>query len=40
VNFAKSKNMVKSRSAFFHQIALPEYMFRIANNKECKASPK
>ena len=41
VNFAKSKNVVvKSRSAFFHQIALPEYMFRLANNKEHKASPK
>jgi len=41
VNFAKSKNLVfKSRSAFFHQTALPEYMVRIANNKEHKASPK
>jgi len=41
VNFAKSKEVVvKRRLAFVHQIALPEYMVRIANNKEHKASPK
>jgi len=26
--------------AFFHQIALPEWVVRIANNKEHEASPK